>query len=237
MTTSFDRVIQLEKYINVKANIEAVFGFTNVFLYTKPGKKLYVYNSLKKASDRTTTFRVFLKEAIPNYMHIRDNERTGDIWLLPSPGWIVAEQWKMKELAKQGEWIQSEHGYDILNRDMSPGFFAFGSAFRKDFKKNCIKTVDLYGLMCHILDFEPSKNNGSFRRVAPLLREWEVVHKKEEQKKNSDKKKTGSQAKNKTNFGSSDEDRDNVLIELRSKYYNTDDGGNDDDDDDPMVCE
>jgi len=83
MTTSFDRVIELGKYINIKDNIKAVFGFTNVFLYTKPGKRLKVYHALKKAGDKIPIFKVFLREDIPRYMHIRENERTGDILLLP----------------------------------------------------------------------------------------------------------------------------------------------------------
>jgi len=79
--------------------------------------------------------------------------------------------------------------------------------------------------MCHILDFEPSKNDGSFHRVAPLLKEWECKQKKEKER---------DQAKNKTNFGSIDDDPV-ILNELRS---NDDDKaeGEDEDEGDPIVC-
>ena len=66
--------------------------------------------------------------------------------------------------------MRSEHGYDNMIRDMSPGFFAFGPRFKRDFKKFCIETVDLYALMCRIMDVEASPNDGRFSRVAPLLK-------------------------------------------------------------------
>ena len=59
MTTSADRQIDLSQYINIKQDVKAVLGFTNVFLYTKPGKKVEVYEQLKKASEKSTTFRVY----------------------------------------------------------------------------------------------------------------------------------------------------------------------------------
>lgn len=71
---------------------------------------------------------------------------------------------------KADDWVRSEHGYDSMDRDMNPGFFAFGPAFKRGFKKFCIETVDLYGLMSTIMDIEPSPNDGRFSRVAPLLK-------------------------------------------------------------------
>eukprot|EP00111_Clytia_hemisphaerica_P024727 TCONS_00072880-protein len=169
VTTSADRMIDLSKLVNITRDIEGVFGFTNVFLYTMPNKTRKVYEQLKSKADKSTLFRVFLKENIPKYLHIGDNSRTGDILILPEPGWIVVDKTRLPDYLKEPDWVRSEHGYDSMNRDMSPGFFAFGPMFKKCFKKFCIKTVDLYELMCKILGISPDPNDGKFDRVKPLL--------------------------------------------------------------------
>ena len=169
MTTSADRMIDLSKLVNITQDIEGIFGLTNVFLYTKPNKTRKVYEQLKSEADKSTLFRVFLKENIPKYLHIRNNTRTGDILILPEPGWIIVDKPRLPDYLKDPEWVRSEHGYDSMHRDMSPGFFAFGPMFKKGFKKFCIKTVDLYELMCKILGMMPDPNDGKFERVKPLL--------------------------------------------------------------------
>ena len=162
-------MIDLSKLVNLKDDIEGVFGFTTVFLYAKPNKTAKVYKKLKKISEKSTTFRVFLKDDIPKYLHVGNNSRTGDILILPEPGWIVVDKTALAEYLQKPNWVRSEHGYDTLNREMNPGFFAFGPMFKKGFKKPCIKTVDLYELMCKILGMEPGQNDGKFERVKPLL--------------------------------------------------------------------
>ena len=127
-------------------------------------------------------------------MHLRHNSRTGDILILPQPGWIVVDKNALPPYLKAGDWVRSEHGYDNMNRDMNPGFFAFGPAFKQGFKKFCIETVDLYNLMCAIMDMEPSPNDGKFSRVAPLLRR-NVVDKKKIKNVNENSNKKGKHHK------------------------------------------
>ena len=64
VTTSFDRKVDINEFINVKKDLKGLYGFTNVFLYTKPNKKQSVYRALKEASEKDTIFRVFLKADI-----------------------------------------------------------------------------------------------------------------------------------------------------------------------------
>ncbi|XP_066920630.1 bis(5'-adenosyl)-triphosphatase ENPP4-like [Clytia hemisphaerica] len=190
ITTTSDRMIDLSRLVNLKDDIEGLFGFTNVFLYTKPNKTAKVYKKLKKFSEKSTTFRVFLKKDIPKYLHVGNNSRTGDILILPEPGWIVVDKTALAEYLQKPNWIRSEHGYDSLNREMNPGFFAFGPMFKKGFKKPCIKTVDLYGLMCKILGMEPSQNDGKFERVKPLLATKQKLRKKKGNRKKASQRGT-----------------------------------------------
>lgn len=52
---------------------------------------------------------------------------------------------------------------------MQPVFVARGPAFRQNYVKNSMRSVDLYPLMCHILSIPPLPNNGSLSDVKDLL--------------------------------------------------------------------
>lgn len=61
------------------------------------------------------------------------------------------------------------HGYDNTLRSMQPVFVARGPAFRQNYVKTSMHSVDLYPLMCHILSIRPQPNNGSLTNVKDLL--------------------------------------------------------------------
>lgn len=52
---------------------------------------------------------------------------------------------------------------------MQPVFVARGPAFRQNYVKTAMRSVDLYPLMCHILSIHPLPNNGSLLNVQDLL--------------------------------------------------------------------
>ncbi|KAK1889514.1 Ectonucleotide pyrophosphatase/phosphodiesterase family member 5 [Dissostichus eleginoides] len=61
------------------------------------------------------------------------------------------------------------HGFDNTLRSMQPVFVARGPAFRQNYIKTSMRSVDLYPLMCHILSTPPLPNNGSLLNVQDLL--------------------------------------------------------------------
>ena len=129
-----------------------------------------MYKKLKHAVDNTTShFKVYLKKEIPEYFHIKNNKNTGDILILADPGWFMRTN---KENNTEDDWERGTHGYSNFVRNMNPGFLAFGPMFRAGFRKRCVKTVDIYSLICHILDINAEKNDGNFKRVKPLLKEY-----------------------------------------------------------------
>lgn len=52
---------------------------------------------------------------------------------------------------------------------MHPVFIARGPAFRQNYAKTFMRSVDLYPLMCHILSIPALPNNGSLSNVKDLL--------------------------------------------------------------------
>ena len=69
----------------------------------------------------------------------------------------------------QGDWYRGDHGYDIKHKDMNPAFFAYGPSFKKGYRKKCVHMVDVYGLMCRVLNITCRSNDGRVERIQSLL--------------------------------------------------------------------
>ncbi|XP_057291741.1 bis(5'-adenosyl)-triphosphatase ENPP4-like [Hydractinia symbiolongicarpus] len=170
INTSSSRVLQLDDYVDSKHDLRYISGFTNIFLYTKHNKTKSAYEKLKKGSEKEDShFKVYLKEDIPEDFHVKKNNRTAPILILPDPGWIMTNQ-KEKVPYLKGDWKRGEHGYSIYERNMNPGFYAFGPMFRQGYRKTFIRTVDIYSLMCFILNLKPHANDGDFDKVKDVFK-------------------------------------------------------------------
>ena len=54
---------------------------------------------------------------------------------------------------------------------MKPIFMAMGPEFKVGVKIPIFHNIDVYELMCHLLDIEPAPNNGSLHRAHSILKE------------------------------------------------------------------
>jgi len=68
-------------------------------------------------------------------------------------------------------WLIGNHGWDSSLSAMHPIFFARGPAFKKNFKADPFETINMYSLLCHLLDINPRPNNGSVDDVRHILNE------------------------------------------------------------------
>ena len=53
---------------------------------------------------------------------------------------------------------------------MHPIFIGHGPAFKTNYVSSQFRIVDIYELMCHILDVKPAPNNGTFDNVKQVLK-------------------------------------------------------------------
>jgi hypothetical protein len=53
---------------------------------------------------------------------------------------------------------------------MSPLFLTFGPSFRNNFPIDEVHLIDLYELMCSVLEIEPLKNDGNLKNIDSLLK-------------------------------------------------------------------
>lgn len=67
------------------------------------------------------------------------------------------------------QFNKGEHGYSNQEMDMKAFFRAVGPAFHKNLEVGPFETVNIYPLMCHILDIQPEVNDGNLRLVEHML--------------------------------------------------------------------
>ncbi|KAM7365390.1 hypothetical protein PAMP_016322 [Pampus punctatissimus] len=118
-----------------------------------------VFALLKKCHAHMTAY---LKAAIPDRLHYRNNERIQPIILIADEGWTIVQ--RGNRLPRLGD-----HGYDNSLRSMHPFLAAVGPSFRQGYRMSSLQSVDIYPLMCHLLSVPPESNNGTLTHARCLL--------------------------------------------------------------------
>ncbi|XP_018553454.1 ectonucleotide pyrophosphatase/phosphodiesterase family member 5 [Lates calcarifer] len=159
MTQLFtDNIIELDEYVS-RDLYTWVDKSPVVGILPKEGKLEEVYNKLVDANPNMVVYK---KEEIPKHFHYQHNNRIMPIIIEAKEGWTVMQN-------RTGPFMLGNHGYDNTLRSMQPVFVARGPAFRQNYVKTSMRSVDLYPLMCHILSIRPMPNNGSLLNVKDLL--------------------------------------------------------------------
>ncbi|XP_069461902.1 ectonucleotide pyrophosphatase/phosphodiesterase family member 5 [Ambystoma mexicanum] len=155
---SLDRTIELDKYVD--RNLYTMVDHSPVIaINPKQGKLEEVYRSLANVHPHMTVYR---KNDIPERFHYKNNNRIQPIIAVADLGWTILQNYSDKFTA-------GNHGYDNTDPDMLSIFLAHGPAFRTDFHKDSMNSIDIYPLLCHLLDIEALPNNGSLRNVKDML--------------------------------------------------------------------
>ncbi|KAM9356424.1 ectonucleotide pyrophosphatase/phosphodiesterase family member 5 isoform 1-T2 [Pholidichthys leucotaenia] len=153
-----EKIIELDQYLS-RDLYTWIDKSPVVGILPKEGKFDEVYNSLL---DANPNMAVYKKEDIPEHLHYQHNTRIMPILIEAKEGWTIMQN-------RTGPFMLGNHGYDNTLRNMQPVFVARGPAFRKNYLKTSMRSVDLYPLMCHILSIHPLPNNGSLLNVQDLL--------------------------------------------------------------------
>ena len=154
-----DRTIYLENYIK-KEWIEYIDGANPV--YSIEAKDEY-YDTLYSSLSNIKNVHVWKKENVPERLHFSESQRIKDFLVVADSSWSVLVSSRKKA------YSGGAHGYDNINKDMHAIFYAYGPAFRKAYSHKAINNIDLYPLICEILDLEPAKVDGKLEHTLPLL--------------------------------------------------------------------
>ncbi|XP_066515419.1 ectonucleotide pyrophosphatase/phosphodiesterase family member 7-like [Hoplias malabaricus] len=134
------------------------YGPTGLLL-PKEGRLDKVYNALKGAHPH---LHVYKKEEMPFRLHFANNDRILPIILWSDLGYVINGFLPV-------QFNKGEHGFDNEYMDMKPFFRAVGPAFRKNVEVEPFETVNIYPLMCHLLDITPEPNDGHLNATWAML--------------------------------------------------------------------
>lgn len=156
---SADKAIYLDQYLK-KEWFNYVDGGTPVYLFDAKDE---FYDTVYTVLKSIPHINAWKREEVPARLHYSKNVRIKDFVIVADSSWSI---WPSKEKQYNDS---GAHGYDNLNSDMHAIFYAVGPAFKTGYKSKAINNVDLYPLVCKILNLTPAKNEGSLENVLPML--------------------------------------------------------------------
>lgn len=157
------RQIRLYDYIKPGSYFNKIAAREHI--WPKPGRFKEVYNKLK--NSRNPHFKVYMKSNIPEELHFKNNRRVPPIYLVMEEGWLLRPDWNA---LAEGEWTEGTHGWPPTENSAGI-FYARGPDFKRNYSSpRSAHAIDIYSLLCHLLDEEPLPNNGTLSRIMEFLR-------------------------------------------------------------------
>lgn len=165
------RVIDLNHALNMK-DIQHMYGGTFFSVWPHENKVKKVYESLKNYHKNLT---VFYKHEIPDRWHLKNHYRVPPIVAIADIGYYIIKPPDKHFPKVNGGHMGGYHGYDNMYPDMRGIFVASGPDFKKNEVVPWINAVDIYQLMCKLLEIKPAPHRGDWANIAPMLRRAEPL--------------------------------------------------------------
>jgi alkaline phosphatase D len=84
---------------------------------------------------------------------------------------VVADSsWSLLISSDKSAYSGGAHGYDNRNKDMHAIFYAYGPAFKRNHKHKAINNIDIYPLICKILEIKPAKVDGKIEKTSHMVK-------------------------------------------------------------------
>lgn len=109
--------------------------------------------------------RPFLKQNLPKRLHFANSRRIEDVNVLVTPKWLFERYPGSLTFCSGGN-----HGYDNDAESMHAMFLSYGPKFKTRTTVEPFSNVELYNLMCDVLEIHPSENNGTHGSMNHLQR-------------------------------------------------------------------
>ncbi|CAH1795668.1 unnamed protein product, partial [Owenia fusiformis] len=150
-----------KKVVSIELDNDLIFLMVPGFMTSvlpKMEHAMEVYQILQEARNKQGHFDIYWKEEIPERWHYQNHYRIAPLIVQAHSGWII--EW-LNQLQLQGNARDylGTHGYVPESVEMRGMFYAEGPSFKRRFKHGPVSAVDLYQLMCHVLELQPSPHN------------------------------------------------------------------------------
>ena len=106
---------------------------------------------------------------MPERLHFRDNRRIPPIILIADEGWSIVKRPLSLDTLRAG-FLKATHGFDPALPSMGATFIASGPAFKHGVTVPAFDNVEIYPLLCKILDLKPEPNDSQDRLSEMVLK-------------------------------------------------------------------
>jgi predicted AlkP superfamily pyrophosphatase or phosphodiesterase len=156
------QTISLDKLREFKS-LKILNSGTFAFVY---GKQNEIDSSVISLESQRTMIDCYRRNDIPDSFKIKLNPNAPDLLITAKPGWLLDEDNKIRNSDLKGI-----HGYFYDNSDMSGFFMAHGPSFKQNYKVGIVRLVDLYPLICDILELSYFPDiDGSIDNIKDILK-------------------------------------------------------------------
>ena len=165
---SSDRTVNLSEYADMGQVIQEGSG-PYAFLYSQ---KIGIIDSAVGQLQKAEHISVYLKSDIPERFHFKNHHRIKDALVIADEGWYIQNQ-AISSSSTAGEYIPTggTHGYDNQLKSMHALFIAQGPAFKNNIVTEPFENVNIYPMIAHILDIDPSKKiDGNLNNIKHFLK-------------------------------------------------------------------
>ena len=159
----------LDDYFNFDLAEKILWTNEIVQIFPNAGKTDEIYSKLKNL-EHTTCWK---KADIPARLHYQDSPRIAPIVCSSEEGWLTTSHKRYDDWIKDIDDIKKPrgaHGYDNKYQSMQATFIAHGAAFKKGYIAEPFENIQVYNLMCNILDLNPAPNDGNHELSKRVLK-------------------------------------------------------------------
>ncbi|XP_066470756.1 ectonucleotide pyrophosphatase/phosphodiesterase family member 1 isoform X2 [Tiliqua scincoides] len=122
-------------------------------------------------------FKPYMKDLLPKRFHYARNDRIEPVHF------YMDEQWQFARMPTEVKYCTGGfHGSDNMFANMQALFIGFGPGFKFQTEVDPFENIEIYNLMCDLLDLTPAPNNGTHGSLNHLLKKttFNPQHPKEE---------------------------------------------------------
>lgn len=162
--------IDLNKYLLVdKINYGSV---AELWFKNETNDLNFVYERLVEAIKSKESKKIkgiYLRKDIPERYHFKSHYRIAPLIMVATEGYQIIPDRNKTNTYSQGVAV-GNHGFDPNEEAMKGIFLAKGKSFKTYYNsKKPVYLIDVYTLLCKLLQLSPHDNNGTLSRIEHLL--------------------------------------------------------------------